>query len=205
MKKRSCCCYYFLFFFHKQFSPCLPYTPSIEVVLVEEVTLSCCSESCVLPGVFWCRPTWLPSLPLPLVWAASSGVPPGHAASQVPAWRTACLQERVGLWPKWFYTVTSCCGNLYVTQYLGNAAACSPLPQVLTFLSTALLHTQKEDVSLAPKGKTILLMRMAWTNACCADSAEMVPQFQWNLNPCAPNLMQKAWCFFFFSTSGRWE
>lgn len=45
-------------------------------------------------------------------------------------------------------------------------------------LSTAVLHTQKEDVSLALKGKIILLMQMAWKNACCADSAKTVPQFQ---------------------------
>lgn len=168
------------------------------VVLAEEMTLSCCSESCVLPGVSQCRPACLPSLPLSLVWAASSGVPPGHAAShKFPCDILLPCKEGLDFDQNSFVFVTSCCGNLYATEYLESAAAGSSLPQVPMFPSTALLHTRKEAVSLAPKGKTILLMQMAWMNACCADSAEMVPQFHWNLNPCALNLMQKVWCSFF--------
>lgn len=55
------------------------------------------------------------------------------------------------------------------------AAASSLLPQVLLSLITAMLRIWEENVTLARKEKILLPTRMAWRDACLADSAKRVP------------------------------
>lgn len=141
------------------------------MALATRVTPSCCGESSLSQP----RPGWMPHLPPLPVWAASCE----HASSPcraAPITQRAAvrLRRKVELSPKWLCLVTSCYSPLPVKWSLETAAG-SPLPQVLTLFSTAVLHIWEEDVSLAPKERVIPPTRMAWKNACCADSAKRVP------------------------------
>lgn len=126
-----------------------------------------CSSRCLVDAFFCASPClrskWQACLLTLLCHSA-------HVASSWFARKGWTLSPEICVLISWF-------SLLSVKRFSEIAATAAGffLPQVILLLITAILRIREEDVTLARKEKALLPTRMAWRNACLADSAKRVP------------------------------